>query len=118
MPGSIRRPADAGGTQLDSRRNQYYNLDRLARRYAMRRSWQLQEAKNRFSEVVEEALKKGPQIITRRGVETAVVLSSAEYRKMLLGKKKLSEFFRQSPLAKANLDMSRDKSDARGDIQL
>jgi antitoxin Phd len=84
----------------------------------LRRSWQLQEAKNKFSEVIEDALKKGPQIITRRGVETAVVLSSAEYRKMLLGKKKLSEFFRQSPLAKVALDMSRDKSEARGDIPL
>lgn len=84
----------------------------------MGRSWQLQEAKNKFSEVVEEALKEGPQIITRRGVETVVVLSSAEYRKMLLGKKKLSEFFRQSPLAKVGLDMSRDKSDARSDIPL
>jgi prevent-host-death family protein len=40
----------------------------------MARTWQLQEAKNRFSEVVEEALKEGPQVITRRGVETAVVL--------------------------------------------
>jgi antitoxin Phd len=84
----------------------------------MSRSWQLQEAKNKFSEVVEEALKKGPQIITRRGVETAVVLSSAEYRKMLLGKKKISEFFRQSPLAKVRIDMSRDKSDPRSDIPI
>jgi antitoxin Phd len=84
----------------------------------MSRSWQLQEAKNKFSEVVEEAIKRGPQIITRRGVETAVVLSSAEYRKMLLGKKKLSEFFRQSPLAKVRIDMSRDESDARSDIPL
>ena len=84
----------------------------------MGRIWQVQEAKNKFSEVVEEALKKGPQIITRRGVETAVVLSCAEYRKMLLGKKKLSEFFRQSPLAKVRLDVSRDKSNARSDIPL
>ena len=43
----------------------------------MSRSWQLQEAKNRLSEVVDEALKEGPQVITRRGVETAIVLSSA-----------------------------------------
>ena len=36
------------------------------------KSWQLQEAKNQLSEVVEQALKTGPQIITRRGVDTAV----------------------------------------------
>jgi len=82
------------------------------------RSWQLQEAKNKFSEVVEEALRGGPQIITRRGVETVVVISSAEYRKMLLSKKKLSQFFRQSPLGKFDIDMSRDTGDARRDADL
>lgn len=41
--------------------------------------WQLQEAKNKFSEVVEEALKRGPQLITKRGVETAIVLSYKDY---------------------------------------
>ncbi|HET6261933.1 MAG TPA: type II toxin-antitoxin system Phd/YefM family antitoxin [Chloroflexia bacterium] len=84
----------------------------------MARTWQLQEAKNRFSEVVEEALKDGPQVITRRGVETAVVLSFTDYRKMLLGRKKLSEFFRESPLAGLDLDLTRDTSPARDDIAL
>jgi len=39
----------------------------------MARVWQLQEAKNKFSEVVDEALKHGPQVITKRGVETVIV---------------------------------------------
>ena len=43
-------------------------------------SWQLQEAKNRLSEVIKAATTKGPQIITVRGKETAVVLSEREYR--------------------------------------
>ncbi len=43
-------------------------------------SWQLQEAKNRLSEVIKAAATKGPQIITVRGKETAVVLSEREYR--------------------------------------
>jgi prevent-host-death family protein len=81
----------------------------------MTRSWQLQEAKNRFSEVIEDALKEGPQVITRRGIETAVVLSYTDYRKMLLGRKKLSEFFRESPLADLDLDLKRDTSPARDD---
>ena len=84
----------------------------------MVRSWQIQEAKNRFSEVIEEALKDGPQLITRRGVETAVVLSFTDYRKMLLGRKRLSEFFRESPLARLDLDLSRDTSPARDDGNL
>ena len=44
--------------------------------------WQLQDAKNRFSEVVNEAEREGPQIVTRRGAKTAVVLSYKDYRKL------------------------------------
>ena len=49
----------------------------------MTRVWQLQEAKNKFSEVVDEAIKHGPQVITKRGIETVIVLSYAEYRKII-----------------------------------
>lgn len=82
------------------------------------RTWQLQEAKNKFSEVVDDALTKGPQVITRHGVETVVVVSYAEFRKRQLGQKKLSEFFRDSPLADADLDLARDKSLPREDVNL
>lgn len=84
----------------------------------MSRMWQLQEAKNKFSEVVEEALTHGPQVITRRGVETVIVLSYTEYRTMLLNRKKLSTFFRESPLVGEDLDLTRDKSGLRDDIEL
>lgn len=84
----------------------------------MARVWQLQEAKNKLSEVVEEALTHGPQVITKRGVEAAVVLSYAEYRRLTLSQQKLSDFFRQSPLAGVDLDLQRDKSPARDDISL
>lgn len=80
-------------------------------------TWQIQDAKNKFSEVVEEATKHGPQVVTRRGRETAVVLSYDEYRKMLLGQQKLSEFFHESPLTGLELDLTRDESPTR-DIQL
>jgi antitoxin Phd len=84
----------------------------------MKRVWQLQEAKNKFSEVVEEALLQGPQVVTRRGVETVIILSYADYRKLIASKKKLSEFFRQSPLVGTDIDLGRDRSDARPDIAL
>ncbi len=84
----------------------------------MPRVWQLQEAKNKFSEVVEEALSHGPQLITKRGVETVIVLSYAEYRTMLLNRKKLSTFFRESPLVGADLDVPRDTSGLRDDLVL
>jgi antitoxin Phd len=84
----------------------------------MTRVWQLQEAKNKFSEVVDEAVSHGPQIITRRGIETAIVLSYADYRKLLLQQQKLSAFFRDSPLAGLDLDLTRDTSLVREDIGL
>ncbi|MGD9101600.1 MAG: type II toxin-antitoxin system Phd/YefM family antitoxin [Anaerolineae bacterium] len=84
----------------------------------MIQTWQLQEAKNKLSRVVENAINSGPQIITRRGEEVVIVLSYAEYKKMVASKQKLSEFFRESPLVGIDLDLSRDKSEARNDIQL
>jgi prevent-host-death family protein len=82
----------------------------------MQRSWQIQEAKNKLSEVVEEAIEKGPQILTRRGVEVAVVLSFSEYLKLQKKQTPLSEFFHKSPLA--DLDLERDRSPARPEPEL
>jgi prevent-host-death family protein len=45
-------------------------------------SWQLQEAKARFSEFLNAALNKGPQVVTRRGVEAAVLVPIDEWRRM------------------------------------
>ena len=42
--------------------------------------WQLQDAKAKFSKVVDDAVAKGPQIVTKRGVDTAVVVSMADWR--------------------------------------
>ena len=43
-------------------------------------TWQVQQAKSRLSELLEEARTKGPQIITKHGSDTAVVLSISEYK--------------------------------------
>jgi prevent-host-death family protein len=45
-------------------------------------SWQLQDAKARFSEFLDAALNNGPQIVTRRGVEAAVLVPIEEWRRM------------------------------------
>lgn len=86
----------------------------------MSRTWQLQEAKNKFSEVVEEALNHGPQIVTKRGVEAVIVISYEEYQRLVFNQQKISEFFRNSPLynQEGELDISRDLSPARNDILL
>jgi antitoxin Phd len=45
-------------------------------------SWQLHDAKARFSEFLEAALEKGPQVVTRRGVETAVLVPIDDWRRL------------------------------------
>lgn len=42
-------------------------------------TWQLQEAKSRFSEVVDLTLKEGPQMVTLRGEEAVVILAAHDY---------------------------------------
>lgn len=46
----------------------------------MRDRWQLQEAKQRFSELIRSVEAEGPQVVTRHGEDVAVVISIAEYR--------------------------------------
>ena len=48
----------------------------------MRETWPVQDAKARFSELLETALADGPQIVTKRGVETAVLLPIAQWRQL------------------------------------
>ena len=76
-------------------------------------TWQLHQAKNRFSEVVDNAIHKGPQVITRHGEETAVLLSVEEYRKLQRPKTSLVEFFRASPLVGVELDLERSDDPGR-----
>jgi prevent-host-death family protein len=71
------------------------------------REWQLQEAKNRLSQVVESARQDGPQTITLRGKPAAVVISFEEFRKLAQPQITLSQFFRQSPLQGLELDLRR-----------
>ncbi|TLY76323.1 MAG: type II toxin-antitoxin system Phd/YefM family antitoxin [Gammaproteobacteria bacterium] len=47
-----------------------------------RRNWPVQDAKARFSELLEACVREGPQIVTRRGEETAVLVPIAEWRRL------------------------------------
>ena len=60
-------------------------------------TWQLQQAKTRLSEVIEEAHSKGPQVITRHGAERAVVLSIADYRALVAHKPSLKDYLLGGP---------------------
>jgi prevent-host-death family protein len=45
-------------------------------------SWQVQDAKARFSEFLDATIKKGPQVVTRRGIETAVFVPIEEWKRL------------------------------------
>ena len=48
----------------------------------MSKTWQVQDAKARFSELLKTSLTEGPQIVTRRGVEAAVLVPIDEWRRL------------------------------------
>ena len=83
----------------------------------METRWQLQEAKNKFSQVVDHARHEGPQIITLRGKEAAVVISVEDYRKLTRPQSRLAQFLRQSPLVGVELEIERSRDSGR-DIAL
>jgi prevent-host-death family protein len=81
-------------------------------------SWTLQDAKNRFSQVVETAMsQQRPQIITKRGKNSAVLLSYDEYQKLVQPTKTLLEALRPDQPIGVDLEIVRD-SDPGRDIEL
>jgi antitoxin Phd len=84
-------------------------------------SWQVQEARARLSSLIDEALAGRPQRISRRGKQIAVIISAADYDRLMAPRENLVEFFRNSPLAEAmaegQVDLERDQ-DAIRDLPL
>ncbi len=79
-------------------------------------AWQLADAKNKLSDLVDRALSEGPQIITRRGREVVVVLSLKEYQSLKGERPGFKSYLRQAPFLE-ELEFERDQSFAR-DIEL
>ena len=75
--------------------------------------WQLQDAKNRFSELVRKAREEGPQVITLHGRDAVVVVSANEFSKLSRPRGSLVDFFRKSPLVGAKLDLVRSRETGR-----
>ena len=46
------------------------------------KSWPVQDAKARFSELLDACVNEGPQVVTRRGSETAVLVPIAEWKRL------------------------------------
>lgn len=79
-------------------------------------SWQLQEAKQRLSCVVQQALECGPQVVTRRGEKVVVILAMDEYRRLVDHPMDIKTYLITRP-SFDDLDLERDK-DPPPDIEL
>lgn len=79
----------------------------------MKGTWQIQDAKNKFSQVIVEAVKSGPQIVTKHGEATAVILSVQDFKKLQQNRSSITEFFQSSPLVGVNLEIERVKDNSR-----
>jgi prevent-host-death family protein len=80
----------------------------------MNNVWQLQDAKSKFSKLIEQALTHGAQIVTRRGQKTVVIVSFDEYQRLTKQTDSLAQFLLASPLSGSDLTIERDKSTPRG----
>ena len=63
----------------------------------MNSRWQLQEAKQRFSELIRSVEADGPQVVTRHGEDVAVVISIAEYRHLRPEGENFKAFLQSAP---------------------
>ncbi len=75
----------------------------------MKTTWKLQDAKSKFSKVVEDALKEGPQYVTRRGIEAVVVVSVQEYKELIPNKTSFKEFLINCPKMDEDFKIERQK---------
>ncbi|MFN0110979.1 MAG: type II toxin-antitoxin system Phd/YefM family antitoxin [Blastocatellia bacterium] len=69
------------------------------------------EAKDRLSELIAAAGFGEPQIITKNGVGTAVLISYDDYRRLTARSKPLTEFLLESPLQDSGIDLDRSSAD-------
>jgi prevent-host-death family protein len=74
------------------------------------KAWTLADAKAHLSEVVESALNKGPQVITRHGRKAVVVVAAEKWERKTSRQGTLADFFAASPLREAGLDLERSTS--------
>jgi antitoxin Phd len=73
--------------------------------------WKLQDAKARFSELVQRALDEGPQTVSRHGKDVVVVISAEQFELMRKRQISLRDLLRSAPWHE--LEIERDKSPAR-----
>lgn len=78
----------------------------------------MQDAKNKFSEVVDGAISAGPQLVTRRGVDAAVVISIEDYHVMSGSKRSITDWLRECPGDELSEILENRETGAVRDIEL
>jgi antitoxin Phd len=71
-------------------------------------TWQLQKAKAEFSKLIDQSIKKGPQVVTRHGRAAAVVVSAETYERLMRRQPDFKSFLRRAPLDGVTLTRNRD----------
>ena len=77
------------------------------------KNWTVAGAKSHFSDVIDLALSLGPQVVTRNGIETVVIVSTAEWERKTKRQGNLAEFLASSPLRNSDLKVERLKNRPR-----
>lgn len=76
-------------------------------------AWQVQEAKQKFSELVRKAIEEGPQFVTRHGDEVAVMVSVATFRDLTGGGSDFKRFLLEGPdFSELEIERSQEASRA------
>ena len=69
------------------------------------KTWPVQDAKARFSELLETCLTEGPQIVTKRGAETAVLVEASEWHRLQRSARPTLKELLLSDEARGDLDL-------------
>lgn len=79
----------------------------------MKKIWKLQDAKAKFSQLVEEAIKEGPQVVTRHGTKAVVVISAEDFEELTSTKPSFKDFLLDCPKGSEGLNLERVKDKPR-----
>jgi prevent-host-death family protein len=72
-------------------------------------TWPIKDARANFSTLVDKAISDGPQIVTRNGKKVVVVIAAEEWLDREHGRGDLAEFFANSPLREAEIEIDRTR---------
>jgi prevent-host-death family protein len=71
------------------------------------KAWPVQDAKARFSELLAACEREGPQIVTKRGAETAVLVPIADWRRLAAARPTLKELLLSDEARFEDMDLPR-----------